>query len=263
MKKSIVALLALGAMSVGSSQAALVAHYTFDGTFDDASGFGNNGSPVNGASLSADAAPGFAGVQSLFLTDGQQHVLVPHNDSLNMTETLTVTAWVKTQGNAWEGLLAKNPSDGSLLNHAGNYEVRIENVSNQLNFLYQRGGDNDTATPISNTPLAVVGANEWIHVAVSVEQIGDTPGEVKYYTNGVLADTKPIEVGFGATNTNPLYIGSRADLFTQFNGNIDDLRIYNTVLSQGEIAATMAVPEPSTGVLALLGTLLVGFRRKR
>lgn len=263
MKKSIVALLALGAMSLGSSHAALVAHYTFDGTFDDASGFGNNGSPVNGASLSAETAPGLAGGQSLFLADGQQHVLVPHNVSLNMTETMTVTAWVKTQGNAWEGLLAKSPSDGSTANHAGNYEIRVENGSNQLHFLYQQGGVDDTAFPISNSPLAVVGANEWIHVAVSVEQIGDAPGEVKYYTNGVLADTEAIAVGFGATNASPLYIGSRADLFTQFNGNIDDLRIYNTVLSQGEIATTMAVPEPSAGVLTLLGTLLIGSRRKR
>ena len=254
--------MALGITSLGSSQAALVAHYSFDGTFDDVSGSGNHGSALNGASLSADAAPGFAGGQSLFLSDGQQHVLVPHNDSLSMMETMTVTAWVKTQGNAWEGLVAKSPSDGSGANHAGNYEIRVENGSNQLHFLYQQGGVDDTAFPISDTPLAVVGANEWIHVAVTVEQVGDVPGEVNYYTNGELADTKPVSVGFGATNSNPLYIGSRADLFTQFNGNIDELRIYNTALSQGEIAATM-VPEPSTGLLAMLGTLLFGLRRKR
>lgn len=262
MKKSLFALLVVGIASLSSTQAALVAHYTFNGTFDDASGLGNNGAAVNGASFSGDTAPGFAGGQSLFLTDGNQHVLVPHSGSLNMTETMTVTAWVKTQGTAWEGLIAKNPSDGSALNHAGNYEVRIENGSNQLNFLYQQGGNNDTATPISDSPLAVVGANEWIHVAVTVEQIGATPGEVKYYANGVLADTKPVAIGFGATNTNPLYIGSRADLFTQFNGNIDELRIYNTALSQGEIAATM-VPEPSTSILAMVGILLIGFRRKK
>ncbi len=38
-------------------------------------------------------------------------------------------------------------------------------------------------------------------------------------------------MSFGATNTNPLYIGSRADLFTTMDGLIDDLRIYNEVLS--------------------------------
>lgn len=260
MKKSVIAL-ALGAVLIGSSQASLVAYYKFDGSFDDHSGFGNHGTAMNGASLAADSPPGFSG-QSLGLGDGQQHVLVAHNDSLNITETMTITAWVKTQGIAWEGVLAKSPSDGSGANHAGNYELRIENGSNQMHFLYQQGGNNDTAFPISDSPLAVVGANEWIHVAVTVEQVGDTPGEVNYYTNGVLADTKPINVGFGATNTNPLYIGSRADLFTQFNGNIDELRIYNHVLSAGEIAATM-VPEPSTGMLALLGVALFGFRRRR
>jgi len=260
MKKSVLALLLIAAFG-GNGQAALVAYYNFDGNFNDSSGLGNNGTAMNGAFLGDDVPPGFSG-QSLGLGDGNQHVLVPHHDSLNITETMTVTAWVKPMGVAWEGLLAKNPSDGSASNHAGNYEIRVENGTSQLNFLYQRGGTDDTAFPFSDQPLAVIGANEWTHIAITVEQIGDAPGEVNYYTNGVLADTKPIEVGFGATNTSPLYIGSRADLFTQWNGYIDEVRIYNNVLTQPEIAATM-VPEPSAGLLALLGTALIGLRRRK
>jgi hypothetical protein len=156
---------------------------------------------------------------------------------LDITETMTVTAWIKTVGDAWEGLLAKNPSEGSPDNHAGNYEIRVENGSNQLHFLYQQGGVADTAFPISQDERAMISPGTWTHIAVTVAQIGDEPGEVRYYTNGVLADTQTINVGFGATNENPLYIGSRADLFTQWNGNIDDLRIYNTVLSGPEIGA--------------------------
>ena len=264
MKSSISTLFASAATFLcfaGSGQAALVAYYNFNDGFDDLSGMGNNGTAMNGASLVADSPSGFPG-QSLKLGDGNQHVLVPHDDSLSMTEAMTVAAWIKTEGVQWEGLLAKNPSDGSAANHAGNYEIRIENGTNQLNFLYQRGGTDDTAFPFSDDPLAVIGANEWVHVAVTVEQVGDDPGEVKYYTNGQLADTNTVEAGFGATNSNPLYIGSRADLFTQFNGNIDELRIYNTALSEGEIGR-LAIPEPSTGVLALLGAMMIGFRRRR
>jgi MYXO-CTERM domain-containing protein len=244
---------------VSSAHAELVGHYPFDTGFEDVSGLGNNGTAEGGASLAADVPAGMGG-QSLSLADGQ-YVLVPHSDSLSVTETMTVAAWIKTMGVAWEGLLAKSPSDGSSSNHAGNYEIRIENGSNQLNFLYQRGAVDDTAFPFSDTPQAVITPDTWTHVAVTVEQIGDQPGEVKYYTNGLLADTKPTEVGFGATNTNPLYIGTRADLFTQFNGNIDDLRIYNTVLSDAEIMSL--VPEPSGAMLSILALAGLGVVRRR
>ena len=72
--------------------------------------------------------------------------------------------------------------------------------------------------------------------------------------NGALVDTKFVNFGFGATNTNPLYIGSRADSFTQFNGQIDDLRIYNTALSDAEVGGlAVPVPEPTTTLLAAAG----------
>ena len=219
-----------------SVNAQLVAHYPFDSGYDDISGLGNNGTAEGFASLASDVPPGFSG-QSLLLEESGDYVLVDHSDSLDITETMTVTAWVKTVGDAWEGLLAKNPSEGSPDNHAGNYEIRVENGSNQVHFLYQQGGVADTAFPISDDPRAIISPDTWTHIGVTVQQIGDEPGEVKYYTNGVHVDTKPISVGFGATNTNPLYIGSRADLFTQFNGNIDDLRIYNTTLWDPEIEA--------------------------
>ena len=228
----VVALMAM----VACADAQLVAHYPFDTGFEDSSGLENHGFAEGGAALVSDVPPGFSG-QSLLLEQEGDYVLVDHSDSLNMTETLTVTAWVKTAGNAWEGLLAKNPSEGSPDNHAGNYEIRVENGSNQLHFLYQQGGVADTAFPISQEPEAVIDPGTWTHIAVTVEQFGDEPGEVNYFTNGVHADTQTINVGFGATNENPLYIGSRADLFTQWDGNIDDLRIYNTVLFGPEIEA--------------------------
>ena len=221
----VVSLLAICA----NAEAQLVAYYPFDTDFDDVSGLGNHGTAEGGAFLVDDVPPGLSG-QSLLLEENEDYVLVEHDASLDMTEAMTVSAWIKTEGDAWEGLLGKNPSEGSPDNHAGNYEIRVENNSNQLHFLYQRGGVSDTAFPISDDPLAIIEPGTWTHIAVTVEQVGDAVGEVKYYTNGVLADTKPIDVGFGATNENPLYIGTRADLFTQFNGNIDELRIYNTVL---------------------------------
>lgn len=251
---------AWSAASLASSHAALVAHYDFNGNTNDQSGLGNHGTLMNGATFSNDVP--FGSGSSLSLGDGGQHVLVPHHASLDITETMTIAAWVKTEGNAWEGLVAKSPSDGSMNNHAGNYELRIENGTNQMHFLYQQGGTNDTAFPISTEPAAIIAPGQWTHIAVTVEQIGFDPGTVKYYANGALVDTKFVNFGFGATNTNPLYIGTRADLFTQWNGQIDDLRIYNTALSDTEIGA-LAIPEATTALLAAAGLAVLGLRRRR
>jgi hypothetical protein len=248
------------AASLATSPAALVARYNFDGNVNDQSGTGNHGTLMNGATYSNDRP--FGSGSSLSLADGGQHVLVPHSASLNLTEALTISAWVRTQGTAWEGVLAKNPSNGSGNNHAGNYELRIETGTNQMNFLYQQGGTNDTTNGISTAAGAIVGSGQWTHIAITVLQVDPAPGEVKYYKNGLLVDTKAVNVGFGATNTNPLYIGSRADLFTQFNGQIDDLRIYNTALSAGEIGVLAAIPEPSTGLVTAAGLGLLGLRRR-
>ena len=211
------------------SSATMVAHYRFDGNFKDSTHFRNHGTPKNGASLVEDAPTGTG--QSLMLGGSQQHVFVPHHGSLNMTRSMTIAAWIKPWGVGWEGIVAKNPSNGSSNNHVGNYSLRLDRDTNQLHFLHQQGKKDDTAFVRTDQPAAAIIPGRWTHVAVTVAK----GGNARFYVNGVLADTKPVASTFGATNTNPLYIGSRADFVTQFNGTIDDLAIFDTGLTVAEI----------------------------
>jgi hypothetical protein len=83
-------------------------------------------------------------------------------------------------------------------------------------------------------PTGTVADNAWTHIAVSVDGLS-----AKIYRNGVLEETLAMPAGFGVTNTNPLYIGSRADLFTNFDGCLDDVALFSGVLSQTQIAKIM------------------------
>ena len=224
------------AASTPAVRAELVGHWKFDGDLQDNSGKENHGTFGGSAALGDDTPPALGSGQSLQL-DGAGYVLVEHSESLNLEETLTFTAWIKPVGDmGWDGILAKNPSAESLSNHAGNYEWRIHAGNRRLEFLTQQGDVNDTL-PLSSTDDAfIIEEGQWTHVAVSVD--AKETGEAKFYVNGELtADDLYIENDFLPANENPLYIGNRADLTTTpFDGFLDDVRIYNTVLSDKEIA---------------------------
>ena len=227
------------AVAGASARADLVGYWSFDGTLDDGTANGNNGSlaglplPIFSDDVSLNVGVG----QSLSFGGDTGHVLVPHNPSLDIPSAMTIAAWVKPVGNvAWDGILAKSPSNGSSLNQPGNYELRIENGSRRLTFLYQRGGVDDFTSASSTGAIA---AGLWQHVAITAQ----AGGNINFYVNGAPSGSIPALAGFGATNTNPLYIGTRADVFTTMNGLLDEVALYNEALSPEEILALAAPPE--------------------
>jgi hypothetical protein len=151
---------------------------------------------------------------------------------------MTLAAWVKPTAPGWDGILAKSPSDGSSPNHAGNFELRIENGGRRLQFLHQQGGFDDT---VAYSSTGTVNTGSWSHVAVTVVD-GDA---VNFYINGALAGTAAHGGNFGIFTSSPLYIGNRGDfasLVTPFDGAIDDVRIYNEALTAEQIQDLFGPP---------------------
>ncbi len=111
-------------MCVSVTHAELVGWWTFDDVVGDnvpdSSAFMNDGTLMFGATTSDDV-PGFlGGGRSLALDGFDQHVLVEHDESLDILEAITIAAWIKPIGNfEWDGIVAKNPSDGSATESCG------------------------------------------------------------------------------------------------------------------------------------------------
>jgi len=246
-----------------SSQSAMVGYWNFDdGSANDSSGNANNGTFQNGASATANVANATAGTMSLSVSGGSQHVLVPHDPSLSLSTEITITAWVNPVGSNWGGILAKSPSDGGGANHSGNYELRLQNNAGQnFQWLYEAGpGVNSTITLAGGVGPAI---GQWSHIALT----HDSAGNFSLYINGVQTSTAVAGTAFGQlTNSNPLYLGSRADLFTTFNGHLDEISIWDEALSPQQIAdihANGVIPEPATSLLGFLGVLGLAARRRR
>ena len=82
-----------------------------------------------------------------------------------------------------------------------------------------------------------LGANTWYHVAVVYDDAGDTYTE---YINGEVSRTVSVTQGVAAS-TAEFRIGTDTPgLSHYFNGLLDDIRIYDSALSQQEILSVMA-----------------------
>lgn len=213
-----------------------------DGTANDSSGFENHGELMGspGITFDSDVPPVLGGGQSLSFTTGvdhDEHVLVEHDPSLDITGEITITAWIKPENNAWDGILAKTPNEGSGLNFPGNYELRTTNGSGGLEFGWEHNPDAPNQFTFTAPSTSTVTANEWAHVAFTAESGGD----YTYYINGEEVGGGLMPDTFGTElNTNPLYLGNRADLTTiEFHGLMDDVALINGVLGQSQIQAIM------------------------
>jgi hypothetical protein len=168
-------------------------------------------------------------------------VEVPHAEILTVDTEVTVMAWINTErhigptGDNWQGIMAKgNPRS---------YSFYTE-VSGALHF--STGG----VGTLSNTQVPL---NEWVHVAAQV--VG---GQHQYYINGEDAGLSGSGITLpGASDTATVRIGTARDANRELLGNMDDVRIYNHVVTQQEIQTIMEgeawpyaiAPSPEDGTL--------------
>ncbi len=87
---------------------------------------------------------------------------------------------------------------------------------------------------IHNTPANSIELNTWQHVAVTYDSISD----VKLYIDGILQQlTVPFDQAMGllSTNNQSLIVGEAFSNLRAFEGALDELRIWNKVLTGNEI----------------------------
>lgn len=224
---------------LAASREGLVGHWKLDeasagGDVVDSSGNGNDGTPIgaggaqNKPQPSSDL-PSNINTQTLRSLDfdGADDRIGLGNDSSLQLSNGTVSAWLKTDNAGWSyrGIVSKQNAYGMYL---------VDNVLYLFDWHAYTG---------RNTGISL-NDNEWHHVAFSF-QSGVTNGTV-VYIDGVAQLTttmtvwgQSVEVQIGDGNANQY-----------FNGLIDEVRIYNRVLTADEIKALYAEPHswsvPST-----------------
>lgn len=212
----------------------LVAFFPFCGNSVDHSGNNNNGVVNGGVTFGKDrignlnSAAHFSGVNGF--------IRVPASISLDtLTENITVACWFYTESyhSVWASLLSKSNNTST---------------PRQYSIVY----DKDGRISFSHTLVAtkILELNRWYHIAITRDD-----SIAKCYLDGVLIDSSTMVNDIKPTNF-PLNIGSDPHIVTEFHrGWIDDVRIYNRILSKDEVrilssnnfdCSTVAINEPGT-----------------
>jgi hypothetical protein len=224
--KSLIAALLLAASSAFAQVPSyvptngLVGWWPFNGNANDASGNGNNGT-VNGATLTSDRF-GINNAAYNFTSDAQ-YINCGNSSLLGLTTNsiLTLSYWTISSNNRWP-FISKYQN-----NIATNSNYGVGNAS--PNLIITGNGQNNFA---ASTSLPT----SWIHVSLIYNGIVDS---VIVYINGNFIQSNSILLA-NNTSTSSLLFGPRFNPATPYqipNGNLDDIAIWNRVLSQQEITA--------------------------
>ncbi len=192
-------------------------------TLFDGSSFTNNasltGSPV--------WAAGRVGNYSLLLNGSTQYATVPDNASLDITNQITIMAWIKPGRVATQNIIKKTLGTTT----ANGYEISLS--SSGKVFVRLNGNATYRIDLLTSYPTD---GTTWMHVAATYD--GTT---IRLYINGVLEGSKP-GIAIVANNTN-LGIGAEpaATAINFFQGAMDDVRLYNRALTLTEIQAFVGI----------------------
>lgn len=209
----------------------LVAWWSAENNVQDSAGT-NQARLMNGAGF----GPGEVGA-AFSLNGSGAYVEVPYNDSLNLTGSMTLEAWINPQPmgigriilGRWSNIgdYAGKRSYNLYLDPTGRLGFSLCDVTNQENAAFQ----------ILLAPTALP-MNTWAHVAGAYDQASGTRS---LYVNGVLVAQRTDQPFTVLSASTKLSIGARLASSTQavdfFAGRIDEASIYNHALSAVEIAS--------------------------
>jgi hypothetical protein len=202
-----------------------LAAYNFDegagSTLTDRTGKGHAGA-INGAAWSATGHAGgalsFDGVNDI--------VTIADAADLDLTTAMTIEAWVRpTSTSGWRNVVMKERAGGLC------YALYASGTPARPSTYIAVGANERGATG-----TATLTVNTWAHLAATYDGV-----TLRLYVNGTQVATLAT-TGSLATSTGSLAIGGNSVWSEWFAGLIDDVRIYNRVLTAAEVVTDRDTP---------------------
>jgi hypothetical protein len=210
----------------------LVAYYPFNGDADDESGNGNNGI-VKGATLAEDR---FGNADSAYHFNGSSSGIYSNVGNELSLSNVTLAAWINIEGHGSYNprIVSVSPSGSSFAYYAliVEYErIGYPSFPLPLAFMAEYDPNNNSLFDLYPSASKLSNNNGWHHVAVTYNG-----SNVTFYVDGIadpaLSASHSSLVAFSSAVLN---IGHSDNGLDRFDGDIDEVRVYNRALSAIEI----------------------------
>jgi hypothetical protein len=200
----------------------LVSHYKLNENAANTSVIDSSGGNTGTCSVNTSAVTAAGMINSSFNFAGAQNVdLTDDTDFEFGSSDFSVTAWIYPNSAGWGGIFSKWDAAADL------EFVFALNGDNELYLGSSYDGSSFTAASTSTS----IATSTWTHVALK-----KSGAVASFYINDSLDSSVAAKSTFYAGNAKA-YIGDTADLNLKFDGRVDDLRVYNKLISSGAQSA--------------------------
>ena len=212
-----------------------VAAYAFDEEYPLTDSAGDHdGTPAGFIEQTSSGKYGFA----LDFDGVNDAIWIPDAVDLDFTDSFTLEAWVRpdTFGpwGYWSSVIDKtqdiNQGDGST---ASGYNMSANAFNKPAGSIGDGAGNHVLALGASTLPTG-----SWSHLAVTYDG-----ADLRIYVDGTLVKTKASTIN-AAVNYAPIHLGHSQIYDDYYDGVIDEVRLYDIPLSQGQIITDLNLPVP-------------------
>ncbi|MBV6627277.1 MAG: DUF4114 domain-containing protein [Rivularia sp. (in: Bacteria)] len=211
--------------SLSGNENNLVAYYTFENGEAIDSTNNNNDGTINGATAVESDNENFLNNSGTLVTNNKvlsldgngDYVQLANESNFDITNTITVEAWIKVDSftKTWQTIISKGDTSWRL--------SRNENTDN-VHFALATG---DSLKFVNSSTS--VNDGEWHHIAGVYDGTS-----LKLYVDGVSNQTDA-SISIPTNNYNVLIGENQQSTGREFHGEIDEVRIWNTARSETEI----------------------------
>jgi len=256
--------------SVGACPDTAVLHVTFDDPTNRA--LDVSGNHLDGALGAATAVLGRCGTALRFRPNNnvQEYSIPAPASQLDITGAMTGLAWIRIRGTQSTDYNA-GCTEGTIFCKGGNYWFQVERNNNKLVFQNEPSG---TEVAVSDINLPI---NSWIQVGFVRGVMSGGSQPFTFYLNGSALPTVVRDNGVTVTGLhNPAFANPAHPFMVgnygfgddpgacEFNGDIDDIRVFNRALSSAQMLGaylSCACPDSAFGPCANADSLVINTGR--